>query len=563
MQLSGHRSLKLGAVAQDAFIHWMSPVATCHPPRLDVNGWDVLVELDADREQPTSHDRSLGVQQVLVQVKATRDLRKRSIRLKLSQWETLVKSHVASLFVILADSKGLFEPPQHAWIVPITGAVIEQCLRAMREASARSQPLQRSFLTLNWNDAEHGVDPSPEGIRQSIVSLARNGVALDGQHKAEARSLVGYDEAPYLVRVDIDRGYDRALALSALGWPAPELKGHVAVAESRFGIVMPSDNFPPSYGTLEFKTEMIEQDLCELVLAIRGEEPLHLSGDLRHTALLVGRDSEFQGFRFSHRYFEFLNVPFENKVRFEISSSIWSGNLDLVIAREAASAMLLCQRAASRSEAVTWVLKPGGDGTLTFTGEPNPETIRLCKIIVAADQIARRRGMDRKLQVAMHELIRDSADILRLAALLEGAEMCFTVCIDRRGPELGSMVAVPLFALARVGNRGFAGLFTASGPCKYLPRQSSGESSCTSDAPGDRDCLLRVEAAHAKLEQFFTSSVEEPRFIGVREAAVGLVRKYRQRTSSTLLLPDDAVSEFARIMESAWEEVYREPISGS
>lgn len=250
----------------------------------DRAGWDFVVQAPAENPPDATLDDREVLWTSYIQVKATWNDRKPSIRLSLSAAEKLAKHKAATFIAVLLydrvtrDCTGLY-------LVELTGNRLAMILKALREhqsQGARSTNETPIYVHLRA-DERLGEIEGP-AIRDRLARAHRR-AGPDGYPAMKTRELktIGWGEERLrgvITLHDVDQGALFDVLLGKRSWKAT-LSDFV---ETRFDIALPARNAPSGLGNVRFTPA--PQAQCELVVSWKGSGGrLSFNGDHHHLTL--------------------------------------------------------------------------------------------------------------------------------------------------------------------------------------------------------------------------------------------------------------------------------------
>lgn len=220
-------TIDIGDAAEDEVRLWATKASfVVNSAQRDKGGWDHRFEIRRDHRVARSLDQLPADVVCDVQVKATRSMGKKSIPIKLSNWERHVKSPIPVFFLVLSYDQN--DDVERAYLVHVDRPWVEKVLRRLRREGSDGTPLDglhKKTLSLKW-DEEHRIEPSPIGLREGILGHVPDSQAYPVM-KCEWISTVGYERDKY-------------------------------------------------QGTLSFAPGVSAEDLADLAIGLRKDLPLHL-----------------------------------------------------------------------------------------------------------------------------------------------------------------------------------------------------------------------------------------------------------------------------------------------
>ena len=246
MSDSPERVKKISRNAENLFRKMCTSSNLSHAkPEYDENGWDFLVEFPPNRLPAVYLDAQPPAIKFLCQVKATDDLSIRPVRLKLSNWEHLVRTPLPAFIFVVNYNNG--EEPFEVFLQHIGSHHISRTLKRIRELEADGlTDLHKHYMNLAVDESSKISASGASDFIDRILKFVGVNLELYAREKSESLSALGYEEGRYSFTFQSTASFAN-LTDAFLGLRQVEIE-NAQISSVRFGIPLTEHTF--SIGTL-------------------------------------------------------------------------------------------------------------------------------------------------------------------------------------------------------------------------------------------------------------------------------------------------------------------------
>lgn len=533
----GHESDALGLAAQSSIMNLLR-VERCvvTEPHADRHGWDLLVEFPQSASTSVTSDKAPALPKVLLQVKASASIRKRSVSIALSAWEPLVKSLLPAIIVCAADPDGKFHPPGRIWLAAMDDAVMAKVLRALRKASVEGRPLNGVSYSVPADKLQVVSTNDPGLLLSAIEHLVRNQVAVHSETKARLLKKLGYAERPLSFALQIKGEDNIKRHLDAqLGINTTFEATLTDLRETRFEISVPVQGAIAVPGSYNLRIEDVAGIPCEMGIAgsmarVRGRLNVAPEAPVASSDAPEITGEWKMGFRFVSPMMTIAHLPW-HKREFDLDLNI---STDPIPLNELADTCSFWQEIRRHSDSGTKVLLQlnGKDLVELESGLRIPDNVvQTLDLVDAASAVAAAARLRAPI-VDLKGLFENADSLLRIAGFLTpGREVEFGADVEQEAADnIANKVAVyPIFIQSLLGPWQISAVFALSGT--------------TSFHPGADDARLRMTAPYARphLEGLWAAenAIDWP---VIERVGNDLFRRYSGRDGHVFLVPQDELS---------------------
>ena len=214
-------------------------------PDHDENGWDFLVEFPSNRLPAVHLDAQPSAIKFLCQVKATDEFSRRTIPLKISNWDHLIRTPLpAFIFVVNYNNE---DEPYEVFLEYIGRHHISSTLKRIRELEADGDTdLHKHTMNLAVDESSKLSTSGASDFTDHIRKFVGVDLGLYTREKSELLSVLGYDEGRYSFTFQSTTS-PADLTDAFLGLRQVEIE-NAQISSVRFGIPLTEHTF--SIGTL-------------------------------------------------------------------------------------------------------------------------------------------------------------------------------------------------------------------------------------------------------------------------------------------------------------------------
>lgn len=235
---SGLESERIGLIGEQQFPLLCAQAGLiCNKSRVDVMGWDFIVEFPVERFGGCVTLDQRQAKAVRVQLKSTLGRTQSRVRLSLSSVDRLAKDPYPSVIVVFRMSQeGML---QSGYLVHLIGDELARILKRLRLAEAdEAHDINKADISYNYEKVGTRFEPTPEGMLEALASICE---ADSGSYTIEKQR--------QLAELGYERGQFEAEAIAFIDGPqhlnnvllglTPLKPTQLRVFDARFGIRLP------------------------------------------------------------------------------------------------------------------------------------------------------------------------------------------------------------------------------------------------------------------------------------------------------------------------------------
>lgn len=271
----------LAQMGESAFMYLCNTVnIVATTPKEDKYGWDYFLEFPNDSTSNLPSDSQESAIECKVQIKAT-DINDGKCQIKLSAMLRLVKAQMPTFVCFINFNK--LNDIQELFLVHIDEVIISKVLKRVREIESKNKKINRSKITLHYNNTHQVLDISGLSLLNKIKEYIPNGMNKYIKKKNNLVSNIGFSKQPIGFKMIFPKGTTKNNLIDmSLGLKELENVTISEISQTRFNIELPFNNHPfmDSKNTI---VSITPQSIKKVVLLIKKSKyatPLEYTLDL-------------------------------------------------------------------------------------------------------------------------------------------------------------------------------------------------------------------------------------------------------------------------------------------
>lgn len=245
----------LGAAGENYFSAWCAAAGmTANKSVSDMNGWDVFVEIDNNKNNSSIETIHEGLIETKIQIKAT-DGKKKLVDVELSNLKKMVTTTLPSFYVLMEFDNGY--TPTNAYLLHVDNSLAGLILKRISQLSAQDEnvKLNKKKMRLKFTTC---ISPlTPQRLKEMILDCIGPSHLDYMDVKRDYLRSAGYEEGGHQVKFSIkgDDTFQKLIDMS-LG-----KKGHIEInnihkTKLRFGVPIEHSSFSSDSALLELPDVM-------------------------------------------------------------------------------------------------------------------------------------------------------------------------------------------------------------------------------------------------------------------------------------------------------------------
>lgn len=240
----------LGAAGENYFSAWCAAAGmTANKSVSDMNGWDVFVEIDNNKNNNDLEKIHEGLVETKIQIKST-DGNKKWVDVELSNLKKMATTTLPSFYVLMEFDKG--DTPTNAYLLHVDNSLAGVILKRISQLSAQDAKVKLNKKKMRLKFTDCIIPLTPQKLKEMILDCIGSSHLAYMDIKRDYLRTAGYEEGGHQVKFSIsgDDQFQKLIDMS-LG-----KKGHIEISnihktKLRFGVSIEHSSFSSDSAILE------------------------------------------------------------------------------------------------------------------------------------------------------------------------------------------------------------------------------------------------------------------------------------------------------------------------